>query len=224
MAPGGDPLRFRTDIDTEVRALREWPARAETPVISALHQRDLVAAVALAGDVPLAQLETLARQLETRLLRLPGVAEVAIKGLSQRQWQVEVERDVLAQHGLTAQSLASLIARQSVDVPLGLLEGAERDLLLRFTDQRRSPESLAELVVVAAPTGGELTLGEIARITEVGERPEEQLRFNGERALVLEVSKGLGDDALRVFTALQQWVAEEQARLGACAAADRARF
>lgn len=215
MEPGGDALRFRSDIDTAVRAIRHLPARAETPIIRSLHQSDLVAAVAVSGALPLAQLEEVGRRLEDRILRLPGVAEVQIQGLSQRQWQVEVPRDVLAQHGLSARALAQLIARQNIDLPLGTLEGDDRELLLRFTDQRRSLRDLADLVVVADAEGGELTLGQLARLSQVGERAEEQIRFNGERALVLEVSKGLRDDALRVFAALEALVAEERARFGA---------
>ena len=214
MQPGGDALRFRSDIDTAVRAIRHLPARAETPIVRSLHQSDLVAAVAISGALPLAQLEEVARRLEDRILRLPGVAEVQIQGLSQRQWQVEVPRDVLAQHGLSARALAQLIARQNIDLPLGILEGNDRELLLRFTDQRRSLRALADLVVVADAEGGELTLGQLAKLTQVGERAEEQVHFNGERALVLEVSKGLRDDALRVFSALEALVAEEQVRFG----------
>ena len=214
MQPGGDALRFRSDIDTAVRAIRHLPARAETPIVRSLHQSDLVAAVAISGALPLAQLEEVARRLEDRILRLPGVAEVQIQGLSQRQWQVEVPRDVLAQHGLSARALAQLIARQNIDLPLGILEGNDRELLLRFTDQRRSLRALADLVVVADAEGGELTLGQLAKLTQVGERAEEQIHFNGERALVLEVSKGLRDDALRVFSALEALVAEEQVRFG----------
>ncbi|MCF7979858.1 MAG: efflux RND transporter permease subunit [Chromatiaceae bacterium] len=214
MEPGGDALRFRSDIETAVRAIRHLPARAETPIVRSLHQSDLVAAVAISGALPLAQLEEVARQLEDRVLRLPGVAEVQIQGLSQRQWQVEVPRDLLAQHGLSARALAQLIARQNIDLPLGILEGDDRELLLRFTDQRRSLRALADLVVVSDADGGELTLGQLAKLSQVGERAEEQIHFNGERALVLEVSKGLRDDALRVFAALEALVAEEQARLG----------
>ncbi|MEA1051517.1 efflux RND transporter permease subunit [Lamprobacter modestohalophilus] len=214
MQPGGDALRFRSDIDTAVRAIRHLPARAETPIVRSLHQSDLVAAVAISGALPLAQLEEVARGLEDRILRLSGVAEVQIQGLSQRQWQVEVPRDLLAQHGLSARALAQLIARQNIDLPLGILEGDDRELLLRFTDQRRSLRALADLVVVSDAEGGELTLGQLAKLTQVGERAEEQIHFNGERALVLEVSKGLRDDALRVFAALEALVAEEQARLG----------
>jgi len=214
MAPGGDPVRFLSDLDTEVAAITDLPPRAEAPVVRELHRSDLVGAVAVAGDMPLDQLEDYALRLEERIMRLPGVADVVIHGLSQRQWQIEVPREVLGQHGLSARELTARVARQSIDMPLGTLETPDRDWLLRFTDQRRSLRELRSLVVVSDPTGGELTLGDIASLEQVGELEEERIHFNGERAVVLEVSKSLRDDALRVMDGLTALVEREQRRLG----------
>jgi len=113
MTAGGDPIRFLKDIDTEVNALTDLPSRAERPVVRDLHRSDLVAAVAVSGDMPLSHLEDYALVLEERLMALPGVAGVVIHGLPKRQWQVEVRRDVLAQYELSARDLAARVARQS---------------------------------------------------------------------------------------------------------------
>ncbi|MDR9435849.1 MAG: efflux RND transporter permease subunit, partial [Thiohalophilus sp.] len=57
MQAGGDPIRFLNEIDTEVNAITDLPVRAEAPVVRELHRSDLVAAVAVAGDMPPDQLE-----------------------------------------------------------------------------------------------------------------------------------------------------------------------
>ncbi|MFO7785534.1 MAG: efflux RND transporter permease subunit [Thermodesulfobacteriota bacterium] len=214
MASNGDAIRFLNEIDTEVNALTDLPARAERPVVRELHRSDLVAAVAVGADMPLGDLEDYALTLEGRLMTLPGVAGVVIHGLPQRQWQVEVPREVLGQYGLSARELAARVARQSIDMPLGTLKTRDRDILLRFTDQRRSLRELSDVVVVSGEGGGELTLGDIATLEQVGEREEEQIRFNGERALVLEVSKTLRDDSLKVMDHITAFVESERGRLG----------
>ncbi|MEX0943806.1 MAG: efflux RND transporter permease subunit [Pseudomonadales bacterium] len=214
MKAGGDPVRFISDIDTEVNAITDLPARAEAPVVRELHRSDLVAAVAIAGDMPLDQLEDYALVLERYIMALPGVAAVTIHGLSQRQWQVEVPREVLGQHGLSARELAARVARQNIDMPLGTLETREQNIQLRFTDQRRSLDELRRLIVISNPQGGELTLGDIATLNQIGEQDEEKIHFNSERALVLEVSKTLRDDSLRVMDALTALVERERQRLG----------
>ncbi|MBK1871828.1 MULTISPECIES: efflux RND transporter permease subunit [unclassified Marinobacter] len=213
MEAAGDSIRFLSDIDTEVNALTDLPARAERPVVRELHRSDLVAAVAVYGDMATNQLEDYALQLEERIMTLPGVAQVTLQGLSQRQWQVEVPRAVLAQYGLSASDLGQRLRQQSIDVPLGTLETPDRDILLRFTDQRRSLQELADLVVVSGSGGGELTLGEIATLRETGERPEAQIYFNNQRAIVLEVSKTLQDDSLNVLEELTTLIDTERQRI-----------
>lgn len=215
MEAGGDSIRFLSDIDTEVNALTDLPARAERPVVRELHRSDLVAAVAVHGDLAPSQLEDYALGLEDRIMVLPGVADVSLKGLSQRQWQVEVGRDLLAQYNLSAQDLAMRLRQQSIDVPLGTLETPEQDILLRFTDQRRSLEQLSDLVVVSGVGGGELTLGQIATLTETGEQPEAKIYFNNQRAVVLEVSKTLQDDSLDVLEELTALIESERQRISA---------
>lgn len=212
MEDDGDIGRFIDDISTEVDAITDFPKRAEPAVVRELHRSDLVAAVAVSGAMPLSDLENYAKSLEDRMLRLPGVAEVTIQGLSQRQWQIEIAQETLAQYGLTAQDLADLLARQNIDMPLGTLETPGRDIQLRFTDQRRSLRELAKVVVVADGQGGELTLGQIATLQEGVEHEEQQLWFNGQRALVLEVNKTLRDDALDVLAGMQELIATEQQR------------
>lgn len=214
MEEGGDMGRFIGDISTEVDAITDFPKRAEPAVVRELHRSDLVAAVAVSGEMPQSDLEDYAKALEDRLLRLPGVAEVTVQGLSQRQWQIEIAQETLAQYGLTARDLANLLAKQNIDMPLGTLETAERDIQLRFTDQRRSLRELAKVVVVSDRQGGELTLGQIATLQEGVEHEEQQVWFNGERALVLEVKKTLRDDALDVLAGMQALIESEQQRFG----------
>lgn len=68
MSAGGDAIRFLNEIDTEVNAITELPARADSPVVRELHRSDMVAAVAVSGDMPMHQLEDYALRLEERIM------------------------------------------------------------------------------------------------------------------------------------------------------------
>ncbi|QEA40583.1 efflux RND transporter permease subunit [Pistricoccus aurantiacus] len=213
MEDEGNIGRFLDDISTEVEAITDFPEQAEPAVVRELHRSDLVAAVAVGGDMPLSDLENYAKTLEDRLLRLPGVAKVDIQGLSQRQWQIEIPQEALGQYGLSASELAAILSHQNIDMPLGILETPNQDIQLRFTDQRHALRELQDVVVVSGAEGGELTLGQIATLRENVEREEEKIWFDGQRALVLEVHKTLRDDALDVMNALQSVVEKERQRL-----------
>jgi len=212
MAPQGDMGRFLDDIRTEIEALTDLPEQAEDPIIRELYRTDLVAAIAVYGPMSFGHLESYTNQLEDRLFALDGVADVITVGLSQRQWQIEVSRDRLRQYGLGVQQIAHAIASQNIDMPLGTLETDSRDIQLRFVDERRSLQALADLPVLGSPGGTVLKLGDLATLTRIHEREEERVDFNGHRAIVLQVHKNRHDDALRVMDALETFVEDEKAR------------
>lgn len=212
MEAQGDVLRFITEIQTEVNAIDDFPKRAEKPIVRQLHRSDLVAAVAITAEMPQHELENYALELEKKLKAIDGVASVAIRGMSQRQWQIEVPSQVLRQHGLSLQTLARTIASQNIDLPIGNLETRNQDVLLRFTDQRKSIHNLKNIVVLSDVNGGEVLLGEIATIREVGEFPEEKVIFNERPALILEVNKSLNADALTVKEKLDESIIQEVRR------------
>jgi multidrug efflux pump subunit AcrB len=213
MSPGGDAIRFLSDIDAEVNALTDLPARAERPVVRELHRRDLVAAVAVSGDMPPGQLEDYALSLEDRLMALPDVAGVEIRGLSRRQWQVEVRRDVLA----------STVCRRAI----WPRRWRARASTCRWAPWRRvtvtsccgSPTSAARCANwrswwwSPAKPAASWHWAKSPPCAKSASGPEEQVWFNGQRALVLEVSKSRRGDALNVRDDLLALVEAERRRL-----------
>lgn len=211
MSAPGDAASFMEDLRGEVAAITNLPDRADPPVVRALHRTDFVTALGITGDMPLPHLELYAAGLQDRLRALPGVADVTLSGFGARQYRIEVPAEVLRQHGLTLEGLARQIGAQSVDLPGGSLETDARELRLRFTDERRSVRELESLVVVSAASGGELTLGQIARIELAFDRPEARVMLDGVQAAVLDIHKNSGADALRVLDAVQAALAAERA-------------
>lgn len=210
MGEGGDSARFVNDLRTEIAAVDDFPDAAEPAIVRELHRTDPVTSVAVAGDLPRAQLERYGAELQDKLSALPGVAKVTMSGFGKRQFRITVPRAVMEQHGLTVSGLATQIDAQSVDRPLGSLETEMRDISLRFTDERRSVAGLAELVVMSQPNGAQLTLGQIATITENYMPEEERAFLGGQHAVFLQVDKALDADALEVFDHIKDLVSAEQ--------------
>ncbi len=214
MKPGGDAGRFMSDVDAEIAAITDFPDSADTPVVSQLFTTDLVVAIAVQGDMSFADLESYGNYLEQKLFGIDNVAAVKIKGLSQRQWQIEVSADLLRQYGLSVSDISRLIRQQNIDMPLGTAETGTQDVQLRFVNEGRSIRDLQNLVVLSGPAGGELTLGDIATIREAYDPAEEKILFNGSPALVLEVHKNKQSDALEVMATVGDLLEEERARAG----------
>jgi multidrug efflux pump subunit AcrB len=213
MLPGGEAGRFLDDIRTATSAIDDLPATADPPLVRELHRTDLVAAIAVAGPMRPEHLERYATAMQDRLRALPGVGDVTLAGFGARQLRIEVPRDVLRQHGLTASDLATIVGAQSVDRPAGTLETTARDVRLRVTEERRNADELARLVISSGTGGGEVTLGEIATITEAFAPEEERSTLDGERAAILDVHKARDADALVVLDRVAALIEAERAAM-----------
>lgn len=211
MREGGDFAALLADVRTEVEAIDDFPEIVEQPTVRALGLRDFVASVAIAGAMSSSDLKLYAERLKDRLRsNVPGIAAVSVNGFSDHQLRVEVPVQVFRQFGLSVADIAQTVGRQSVDLPVGTLEGGDRDVLLRFADERRDPAALAELVVVSGATGAAVRLGDIARITDTFEDAEDRIEFNGRRAALLRIEKGRDADTLSVIGGVRQVLAAER--------------
>ncbi len=213
MQPGGDPLRFVSDVRTEVSALTNLPANTEAPVVRERFRTDPVASVAVHGQAPLRELDLYADALANRIAAIEGVARVVVSGLGERTLSITAERAVLEQHQITPSSLAATLGAQSLDLPAGSLETPAADLTLRFTEERRSAAALASLPVLALEDGATLTLGMIATIEESFLPAEERAYIDGAPAIILDIQKPLDADALRTLDAVRALLEAETARL-----------
>jgi multidrug efflux pump subunit AcrB len=212
MEEGADFQQFIDDIRTETEAITDFPPLAERPIIRELNRTDAVVSVAVTGPDHPPTLKAYCEDLKERLQRLDPVSLVPVAGFSDHQIRIELPAETLMESGLSVDDVAEVIARQSVDLPAGVIETRERDILVRFVDERRSPEEFAELVVLTSPSGAEVRLGDIAaRITDRFEQDERKILFSGRRAGLLEVTKTKTEDTLTVFDAVQGFVRREQA-------------
>ncbi|MEJ1381724.1 MAG: efflux RND transporter permease subunit [Candidatus Sedimenticola sp. (ex Thyasira tokunagai)] len=206
MEEGGDLATFSDDIKSEVDAISNLPTESELPVIKELGRTDKVVAIAITGPMSTSDLKAYAEQVKRRLLEKRLVAQVDVNGFSDHQLRIEVPARALRQYSLSMSDIANTIRRQGIDLPAGSLETADRDLLIRFTDLRRSAGELADLVVISADSGAEIRLGSIAEISDRFQLDEEKILFNGERAAVLQLIKNKQQDTLKVMDGVNRFL------------------
>ena len=210
MIEGSNLDRFFADVKTEVEAIDDFPDEIEQPTIRQLGRTDFVASVAVTGPQSMPDLKAYAEQLKDRMLRWDGIPKIDIKGFSDHQIRIELEDATLRQFGLSASDIATAIQRQSLDLPAGTIKSSERELLLRFADERKRAYEFLDLVVVSSAQGGQIRLGEIATITDRFDLDEEKILFNGRPAALLEVTKTENEDTLDVIDAVNAFLENER--------------
>ncbi len=213
MREGAELDRFTSDVKAEIEAITDFPDQVEKPVIKQLGRTDFVASVVVSGPSKKTELKAYAEQLKDTLLRASGIPKVKIKGFSDRQIRIEISDSALRQHGLNASDIANTIRRQNVDLPAGSLKTRDRELLVRFADQRKTVKEISKLIVVSSAGGGEIRLGDIAKITDRFELDEEKTIFNGKIAAILDISKTEAEDTLKVIDKVREVLAAERKKL-----------
>ncbi len=212
MQSGGDLRTFPADTKTEVDTITDFPDQAEDPVVKELNRNDAVISIAVSGPMSITELKNYCEDLKERLKQDAGISLVEVSGFSDRQIRIQIPPDVLVQYGLSLDDIAGVIARQSVDLPAGSIETQDQDILLRFTDERKTPQAFEDLVVAASDSGAEIHLGEIATVRDQFELAEDKYIFNGHRSGLLKISKTKLGDSLTVFAKVETFVDQEQQR------------
>lgn len=212
MLEGGNLDRFLAEVKTEIEAIDDFPENTEKPVIRQLNRTDRVISIAVTGPMAEPDLKVYAEELKDRLTRLSEISQVELRGFSDRQIRVALDSLALRQLGLSVVDVAGIIDRQSIDLPAGSIETGERDVLVRFADERRSPQAFEDLIIRGGESGAEVRLGEIARITDQFELDEERVLFNGQRAVLLQISKTKAQDTLTVKNAVEDFIEDERQR------------
>ncbi|GAA5190202.1 efflux RND transporter permease subunit [Ferrimonas gelatinilytica] len=212
MEDRADMTRSLIDVQTRIRAIKDFPSEIEPPVVEQLEFTEPVVDVAISADLPLPQLKAYAEELKRRLKVDGGVALVDVAGFSNHLLRVELTESALRRHGLSVGEVAQAVRRQNVMMPAGNLETADRNLMLRFDERRTTADSLRQMVVASSAEGGQVRLGEIATITDTFELEEAKTLFDGKPAAVLKISKNREEDAMRVKARVSDFIAAERLR------------
>ncbi len=208
---GGNLSRFVANVRTEIDAIDSFPDLAEPPVVRELNLTDRVVSIAVTGPMGERDLKRYAEDLKTRLLRETSVRTVDVGGFAVPEIRIELDPAMLRRFGLDLGEVADIVRRQSLDLPTGTVETRGQDLLVRLADKRRSPARFADLVIVGGDSGGEVRLGQIARITEDYDDDAVRIELDGERAAVLGIKKNDDQDTLDLKAEVDRFLERERA-------------
>jgi HAE1 family hydrophobic/amphiphilic exporter-1 len=206
----GDIDAFYDDIKAAIDGISDFPEETEDATIEKLGRISLVANVAITSEnLTTSELKALTESYRDKLLSIPEIPIVTVGGFSTHQLQILIAPNNLRKYQLSVQDIANLISVQALELPAGLLESRETSYQIRFDNVRKTADELADLVFLSSPGGGEIRLGDIARIEDKFEKREERIELNGILAGLLIISKNTTDDTLKVFNVLNDFVEAE---------------
>jgi len=210
----GEDVRRRLDeIRSRVDGIDTFPDAARSPTILQADLRFQVLDVAVSGRVDERTLKRLGEQTRDELAALPGITDVELVAARPYEISIEVSEDALRRHGITFDEVARAVQRSSLDLPGGSLKTEGGEILLRTRGQAYRGGDFEEIVLMSRADGTRLTLGDVARVVDGFEETDQMLRFDGERAVLVQVYRVGEQSALQISETVQGYLAAASARL-----------
>ncbi|MEE3095586.1 MAG: efflux RND transporter permease subunit, partial [Pseudomonadota bacterium] len=208
-----DKAKALDDIKAQVNAISTFPANTERPIVSQVTMRSLVAQIAVHGDTDERSLKNITESIRKDLLELPEVSLVETLYMRADEISVEISEATLRRHQLTLDQVAHAIRSSSIDIPGGSVKADAGEIRLRGTGQRYSGQELENVVVAREPGGGRLLLRDIATIVDGFEDIDQYGEFNGEQAMMIQISRIGSDDAIEISEAVVAYVESKEREL-----------
>jgi multidrug efflux pump len=141
--------------------------------------------------------------LSPRLSQVPGVGRVTVQGNIRPAVRIQANPAQLSSYGLALETVRAAIANANVTGSKGVLSGAEKAYLIGANDQLETAKAYEE-VVVAYSNGAPVLLRNVATILPGLENNKVAARYNGERAVIIDVQRQPGANIVGTVDRLQQ--------------------
>jgi HAE1 family hydrophobic/amphiphilic exporter-1 len=189
--------------------LRQLPQGMDPPVVNKF---DLDAApiitIGISGRRPVRDVTEIAkRQIQEQLQTVSGVGAVFLSGGRSRAINVIVDADKLAAHHVSVEDVRIAIVNQNLEVPGGIVDQGQRELILRTLGRVTDPKQFNELVV-ANPKGRPVRIKDIGRVEDTIEEPRGLTRLDGDNSVSLFIQKQSGTNTVAISDAVQARLAE----------------
>ena len=162
----------------------------------------------------LMELRTLADwTLAPRILAVPGVADVNVFGGEVRQLQIQLQADSLRRHGLSLSDVLAAAEQATGMRGSGFVENGNQRIGLQLAGLPDAAETLRQ-VVLARHDGVNLTLGDVATVTDAARPLIGSAAIAGEPAIVMMVIGQYGANTLGVSRRVEAVLDEFRQLLG----------
>jgi HAE1 family hydrophobic/amphiphilic exporter-1 len=188
------------DMREKVDLIKPYlPSEARAPMVVKFDPSMMpVMQIALYGSDNIVQLKKIADDtIESRLLRIEGVASVGISGGLERQIDVQVDPDKLAFYGLSMPQIANKLQMENINLPGGNVSQGNKKYNIR-TEAEFKDITEVENMPIPLPQGGSVPLKSIANIKDAYKDVSSISRYNGKPSIALTIQKQSGYNTVQV--------------------------
>jgi len=184
--------------------LKQLPEGMEPPLVNKF---DMDAApimtIGISGRRDVREVTEIARrQIQEQLQTVSGVGAVSMSGGRNRAINVIVDTERLASYGLSVEDVRLALVRQNLELPGGIVDQGERELVLRTLGRIQSAQEFNDLIIVNR-ADFPIRVKDIGRAEDSFEVPRGLSQLDGQNAVSLFVQKQSGTNTVAISDAVQ---------------------
>lgn len=189
----------------------ELPEEADDPVIYEITSSSSlpVGTIVVSGLGNDENFRRQTRNIKKDLERIKGVDKVNAVGLSDPELHVAFLPDRLEGLGITPADLSDTVMAYFRDTSAGDFSTQDGQWVVRMAGTDSDPEAMVNYPIVTAQ--GVVPLGSIAKLVRSTEEPNDLVRFDGEPAAMLAVTKQANVNVLDLIQSLETYIEERNA-------------
>ncbi|MCC7367874.1 MAG: efflux RND transporter permease subunit [Chloroflexi bacterium] len=204
------------DVERRIAAIRgRLPDGVGDPsIVKADASAQPIVNVALSGPQSLVDLYQLANDTVLPALQSSdGVADVTMSGGLQREVHVEVDQQRLQAYGVSLQTLQTVLARENVSQPGGVVTSGSNTRDVRTQSQLTGLDDIRSLTIQTTPVL--VKVDDVATVTDSTADQTRMQRLNGKDAIGFSVTKQSDANSVQVADNVKATLARLQSRLPA---------
>jgi hydrophobic/amphiphilic exporter-1 (mainly G- bacteria), HAE1 family len=196
------------DVANKLDQVQDYPENVDEPVISAVNTSDRPIAWFTLRSLPGTNIDVHGLRdfaedfIESRLERVPGVANSNIYGGAEREMQVIIDPHALASRQLTITDVRRALISTNTNISGGDIDEGKNRFVVRTLGQFKSIEEIEELVVVRRDDIP-VYIKDIAKVKLGYKKLQAFVRQKNEASIAVNAQRAVGANVLTVMEGLR---------------------
>ncbi len=197
------------DIQSAVDRVKDLPRDVEDPIVTEVTSKQYpIIEVSLSGEMTEHELQGYADALEDEIEDIKGVARVRKSGYRDKEMQVLVDHEKLADYYVSIDEIEDALAFRNVSMPAGKIDTAATEYSIRTTGEFKTAEEVENVIIRANDSGNWLKVKDVARVENTFKDEDVINKTLGTRSINLIIMKKESGDAISMVAETRKKCAE----------------
>ncbi len=189
------------ECERKVNAIKQdLPEQCEDPQFMKFDVNSFpIMNIAANADIPDQEFYDLVNdEVKTQLAQISGVAKVDLVGGNERQIEIKVNAEKLAQYNLSLLQVQQIINASNIDFPTGKVKDQTSKHIVRLSGKFTNLDEIRNLIVGGTKSGSVIKLKDIASVVDGAKESSQTARLNGLPTIGINIQKQKEGNAVEI--------------------------